>query len=83
MPCNIKKEGVAMATQHNGTVKWFNDEKGFGFIQMEESDKDIFVHYSQVNKSGYGRVSLQDGQKVTFEIGEGQKGEQAVNVQIV
>ncbi|MEA3354698.1 MAG: cold-shock protein [Campylobacterota bacterium] len=72
-----------MATQYNGTIKWFNDEKGFGFIQMEDGSKDLFVHFSQVNKSGYGRVSLEDGQKVTFEIGEGQKGEQAVNVTAV
>ena len=72
-----------MANQYNGTVKWFDNEKGFGFIQLENGSKDLFVHYSEVNNSGYGRVSLDDGQKVTFEIGEGVKGEQAKNVEIV
>ncbi len=71
-----------MATQ-NGTVKWFNNEKGFGFIQFEDGSKDIFVHFSEVKTEGYGRVSLDDGQKVTFEIGEGPKGEVAKNVQTV
>lgn len=69
-----------MADLKNGTVKWFNDEKGFGFIQPDDGSKDVFVHYKQVNNSGYGRVSLSDGQKVTFEVEEGQKGPQATNV---
>lgn len=69
-----------MATLVNGTVKWFNSEKGFGFIEPEDGGKDVFVHYRQVNREGYERVTLNDGQKVTFEIGEGQKGPQAENV---
>ncbi|WP_321311467.1 cold-shock protein [Halarcobacter sp.] len=69
-----------MATLVNGTVKWFNSEKGFGFIEQENGGKDVFVHYRQINKSGYGRVSLEDGQKVTFEIAESDKGLQAENV---
>jgi len=69
-----------MADLKNGTVKWFNDEKGFGFIQPEDGSKDVFVHFRQVNKTGYGRVSLQEGQQVTFEVEEGQKGPQATNV---
>ena len=69
-----------MATQVNGTVKWFNGEKGFGFIEQENGGKDVFVQYRQINSDGYGRVSLNEGQKVTFEIGEGQKGPQAENV---
>jgi len=70
-----------MATLENGTVKWFNDEKGFGFIEPENGGKDVFVHFRQVNNgSGYGRVSLNDGQRVTFEIGDGEKGPQAINV---
>ena len=69
-----------MADLNNGTVKWFNDEKGFGFIQPEDGSKDVFVHFRQVNKTGYGRVSLQEGQQVTFEVEEGQKGPQATNV---
>ena len=69
-----------MATLVNGTVKWFNDEKGFGFIEQEQGGDDVFVHYRQINSNGYDRVSLNEGQKVTFEIGEGQKGPQAENV---
>lgn len=69
-----------MADLNNGTVKWFNDEKGFGFIQPEDGSKDVFVHFKQVNRSGYGRVSLAEGQKVSYEVEEGQKGPQATNV---
>ena len=72
-----------MSTLVNGTVKWFNSEKGFGFIE-QENGQDIFVHYRNVNRQNdYGRVSLEDGQKVTFEIGQGQKGPQAENVTAV
>ena len=63
-----------------GTVKWFNNEKGFGFIQPNDGGKYVFVHFRQVNRTGYGRVSLAEGQKVTYEIGEGPKGPQAENV---
>lgn len=69
-----------MADLVNGTVKWFNGEKGYGFIEQEDGGKDVFVHFRQINKSGYERASLNEGQKVTFEIGEGQKGPQAENV---
>jgi len=71
-----------MATQVNGTVKWFNDEKGFGFIEQESGGKDIFVHYRQIQSNGHHRVSLSDGQKVIFEIGQGEKGPQAENVRL-
>ena len=63
-----------MATLVNGTVKWFNSDKGFGFIEQEDGGKDIFVHFRQVNGNGSDRVSLNDGQKVTYEVGEGDKG---------
>jgi CspA family cold shock protein len=76
----FKKKGVTMATLVNGTVKWFNSEKGYGFIEQENGGKDVFVHYRNINSSGYGRVSLNDGQKVTFEVGNGEKGLQAENV---
>lgn len=66
-----------MSEVMNGTVKWFNDEKGFGFI-AQESGPDIFVHYSAIN--GSGRRSLNDGQAVSFEVTDGQKGPQATNV---
>ncbi len=69
-----------MANLVNGTVKWFNSEKGFGFIQPDDGGKDLFVHYRQINNSGYGRVSLEENQKVTFEVAEGEKGPQAENV---
>ena len=69
-----------MATLVNGTVKWFNSEKGFGFIEPEDAGKDVFVHFRQINNTGYGRVSLDEGQKVTFELGQGEKGPQAENV---
>jgi CspA family cold shock protein len=68
-----------MAELLNGTVKWFNDEKGYGFIQQNNGGKDVFVHFRQVNSTG-GRVSLAEGQQVTYELGEGQKGPQAENV---
>ncbi|MCJ7765549.1 MAG: cold-shock protein [Thiovulaceae bacterium] len=64
----------------DGTVKWFNDEKGYGFIQQDNGDADVFVHFRQVNSTGHERVSLVEGQKVTYEVGEGQKGPQAENV---
>ncbi len=60
-----------------GTVKWFNDEKGFGFIEQEGS-KDVFVHFSAIN--GNGRKTLAEGQRVTMEVTMGQKGPQAENV---
>ena len=69
-----------MAELVNGTVKWFNSEKGFGFIEQEAGGKDVFVHFRQINNNGNGRVSLEDGQKVTFVITEGDKGLQAENV---
>jgi cold shock protein len=62
-----------------GTVKWFNAEKGFGFIEREDGD-DIFAHYSQINSSGYR--SLEEGQRVTFDVVKGQKGFQAENITI-
>jgi len=69
-----------MATLLNGTVKWFNSEKGYGFIEQEDGGKDLFVHFRQINRVADERASLEEGQKVTFEIGEGQKGPQAENV---
>ena len=60
-----------------GTVKWFNDEKGYGFIARETGD-DVFVHFTAINMEG--RRSLQEGQSVTFEVESGQKGPQASNV---
>ena len=60
-----------------GTVKWFNAEKGFGFIERENGD-DVFVHFSAIQTDGF--KSLDEGQKVTFDIEQGQRGAQAANV---
>ena len=61
-----------------GTVKWFNAEKGFGFIAPEDGSKDVFVHYSE--SQGNGFRSLEENQQVEFEVGEGAKGPQAQQV---
>jgi cold shock protein len=61
-----------------GTVKWFNEEKGYGFIQPDDGSDDLFVHYSGI--SGGGFKSLEEGQKVSYEATQGKKGMQAQNV---
>ena len=63
----------------SGTVKWFNDNKGFGFIEQEDGD-DVFVHFSAIQTDGFR--SLKEGQKVTMEVSQGQKGLQAENVKV-
>ena len=62
---------------NNATVKWYNADKGFGFIEREDGD-DVFVHFSGIATDGY--KTLEEGQKVEFDITEGQRGEQATNV---
>ncbi len=61
-----------------GTVKWFNSAKGFGFINPDDGGDDLFVHHSEVKTTGYS--SLDEGQKVDFEVGQGKKGPCATNV---
>jgi CspA family cold shock protein len=68
-----------MSGQVIGTVKWFNDEKGFGFIE-QDGGKDVFVHHSAIVMNGGGRKTLREGQKVSFEIVQGKKGPEASNV---
>jgi CspA family cold shock protein len=64
-----------------GTVKWFNADKGFGFIAQDGGGDDVFVHFSAIQSSGYR--SLEENQRVEFEITRGQKGPQAENVRVV
>jgi CspA family cold shock protein len=64
-----------------GTVKWFNDQKGFGFISLEDGSKDVFVHHTAIQGSGF--KSLTEGQAVEFDIVDGQKGPAAANVRTV
>ena len=61
-----------------GKVKWFNEKKGFGFLQRDDGGKDVFVHHTAIQGEGY--KTLEEGQEVEFEIKQGPKGEQAVNV---
>jgi CspA family cold shock protein len=63
-----------------GTVKWFNNEKGYGFITPDEAGEDLFVHFSAIAGSGF--KSLDEGAKVSFEVTQGQKGPQATDVQL-
>jgi CspA family cold shock protein len=69
---------VTMAT---GTVKWFNNTKGYGFVTPDDGEQDVFIHYSSITMDGY--KSLKEGQKVQFDINEGPKGLHAANVQTV
>jgi cold shock protein len=64
-----------------GTVKWFNGEKGFGFIAQDDGGDDVFVHFSSIQMDGY--KSLEENQRVEFEITQGQKGPQAANVRAI
>lgn len=63
-----------------GTVKWFSELKGYGFITLEDGSGDVFVHYSAIQQEGKGRKNLSDGQRVEFEVVEGVKGPQAHEV---
>ena len=69
-----------MSERESGTVKWFNDSKGFGFIEREGGE-DVFVHFSSIRGEGF--KTLSDGQKVEFTLGQGQKGPQALDVEVI
>jgi len=66
-----------------GTVKWFNDSKGFGFITRDDGEKDVFCHHSAIVKEGGSFASLDEGQKVEFDVVQGDKGPAAANVRKV
>lgn len=70
--------GQGMSQRTTGTVKWFNNAKGFGFLAPDNGGEDVFVHFSAIQSEGF--KSLEEGQKVAFEIVHGQKGLQAANV---
>ncbi len=70
-----------MANRETGTIKWFNNTKGYGFITRGEGEPDIFVHYNAIQGSGYR--SLEEGQRVEFIVAEGQKGLQAQDVTVI
>jgi len=70
-----------MAERQTGTVKWFNNSKGYGFIECEEGKEDVFVHYSGIRGDGYR--ALEEGDRVEFEVVEGTKGLQAQDVVIL
>jgi cold shock protein len=69
-----------VADRQNGTVKWFNNSKGYGFIAPADGSKDLFVHYSAITDAGEGYRSLNEGDQVEFNVEQGQKGLQATNV---
>ena len=73
-----REEKGGLQDMPQGTVKWFNDEKGYGFISPDEGDADLFVHHSGI--AGEGFKSLDEGAKVTYEATQGKKGMQANNV---
>ncbi|KIL95626.1 cold-shock protein [Fusarium avenaceum] len=69
-----------MSERKNGSVKWFNDEKGYGFISQDDGGEDLFVHFRAIEGSGF--AALKEGQNVTYEIAQGQKGPQADKVRV-
>ncbi|HSW08538.1 transcription antiterminator/RNA stability regulator CspE [Aquabacterium sp.] len=68
-------------TTQTGTVKWFNEGKGFGFIAQDNGGKDLFAHFSEIQGGGF--KTLAENQRVQFEVKEGQKGLQAANIRVV
>jgi CspA family cold shock protein len=76
--CPERKSLNRRGKMASGTVKWFNDEKGYGFITPDDGGEDLFVHHSNIQMSGFR--TLKDGQKVQYEPGQGKKGMEATKV---
>ena len=72
---------MSTSNTETGTVKWFNDGKGFGFIAPESGGKDLFAHFKEIRGDGF--KSLSEGQRVTYEVTQGQKGLQASNIRVI
>jgi CspA family cold shock protein len=81
LPLHVRKQWREVFFMATGTVKWFNDAKGYGFIAPEDGGKDLFVHHTNI--AGEGFKSLSENAKVEYESREGEKGPEAINVQLV
>jgi len=79
--CYLEFRSIMEVQMTTGRVKWFNDQKGFGFIEVEGGGKDVFVHHSAIQGEGF--KSLREGDEVEFEVTKGPKGPQASNVKLV
>lgn len=75
---NRKKEEISMSNKATGSVKWFNETKGFGFISQDNGGQDVFVHFNAIVADGF--KTLAEGQRVSFDVEQGKKGPQAANV---
>ena len=78
---NVPSKGVLQVVKEKGTVKWFNDSKGFGFISRESGDGDVFVHFKEINGEGF--KTLNEGDQVEFVVTQGQKGPAASDVTVI
>ena len=77
----VKELGKFMSEKVEGTVKWFNEDKGFGFIAQDNGGQDVFAHYSAIQGNGF--KTLAEGQKVSFILGDGKKGPQAEQIEAI
>jgi|TARA_R110000744_G_scaffold126879_1_gene233414 CspA family cold shock protein len=77
----VKESGKFMSDKVEGTVKWFNEAKGFGFIAQDNGGQDVFAHYSAIQGNGF--KTLAEGQKVSFILGDGKKGPQAEQIEAI